>query len=88
MCIRDRIYTALNTLSLHDALPISLVQKAVKELAAAMPEMEVLGADANQQVSRTNLNRVDRLYHSQVLYYEQMLHSRVMNRTIRKKYDL
>ena len=26
-----------------------LVQKAVKELAAAMPEMEVLGADANQQ---------------------------------------
>ena len=27
----------------------SLVQKAVKELAAAMPEMEVLGADANQQ---------------------------------------
>ena len=27
-----------------------LVQKAVKELAAAMPEMEVLGADANQQM--------------------------------------
>ena len=27
----------------------SLVQKAVKELAAAMPEMEVLGADFNQQ---------------------------------------
>ena len=26
-----------------------LVQKTVKELAAAMPEMEVLGADANQQ---------------------------------------
>ena len=26
-----------------------LVQKAVKELAAAMPEMEVLGSDANQQ---------------------------------------
>ena len=26
-----------------------LVQKAVKELAAAIPEMEVLGADANQQ---------------------------------------
>ncbi|RHC44506.1 DUF4316 domain-containing protein, partial [Enterocloster bolteae] len=26
-----------------------LVQKAVKELAAVMPEMEVLGADANQQ---------------------------------------
>ena len=26
-----------------------LVQKAVQELAAAMPEMEVLGADANQQ---------------------------------------
>ena len=26
-----------------------LVQKAVKELAAAMPEMEVLGVDANQQ---------------------------------------
>ena len=26
-----------------------LVQKAVKELAATMPEMEVLGADANQQ---------------------------------------
>ena len=26
-----------------------LVQKAVKELAAAMPEMKVLGADANQQ---------------------------------------
>ena len=26
-----------------------LVQKAVKELATAMPEMEVLGADANQQ---------------------------------------
>ena len=26
-----------------------LVQKAVKELAAAMPEMEALGADANQQ---------------------------------------
>ena len=26
-----------------------LVQEAVKELAAAMPEMEVLGADANQQ---------------------------------------
>ena len=26
-----------------------LVQKAVKELAVAMPEMEVLGADANQQ---------------------------------------
>ena len=26
-----------------------LVQKAVKELAAAMPEMEVLGADANRQ---------------------------------------
>ena len=26
-----------------------LVQKAVTELAAAMPEMEVLGADANQQ---------------------------------------
>ena len=26
-----------------------LVQKAVKELAAAMPEMEVLGTDANQQ---------------------------------------
>ena len=26
-----------------------LVQKAVKELAAAMPEMEVLGADTNQQ---------------------------------------
>lgn len=26
-----------------------LAQKAVKELAAAMPEMEVLGADANQQ---------------------------------------
>lgn len=26
-----------------------LVQKAIKELAAAMPEMEVLGADANQQ---------------------------------------
>ena len=26
-----------------------LVQKAVKELAAAMPEMEVVGADANQQ---------------------------------------
>ena len=26
-----------------------LVQKAVKDLAAAMPEMEVLGADANQQ---------------------------------------
>ena len=26
-----------------------LVQKAVKELAASMPEMEVLGADANQQ---------------------------------------
>ena len=26
-----------------------LVQKAVKELAAAMPEMEVMGADANQQ---------------------------------------
>ena len=26
-----------------------LVQKAVKELAAAMPEMEVLGADSNQQ---------------------------------------
>ena len=26
-----------------------LVQKAVKELAAAMPEMEVLGADVNQQ---------------------------------------
>ena len=26
-----------------------LVQKAAKELAAAMPEMEVLGADANQQ---------------------------------------
>ena len=26
-----------------------LVQKVVKELAAAMPEMEVLGADANQQ---------------------------------------
>ena len=26
-----------------------LVQKAVKELVAAMPEMEVLGADANQQ---------------------------------------
>jgi len=26
-----------------------LVQKAVKKLAAAMPEMEVLGADANQQ---------------------------------------
>ena len=40
------------------ALPI--LQKAVKELAAAMPEMEVLGADANQQEALFLINDTTR----------------------------
>ena len=39
-----------------------LVQKAVKELAAAMPEMEVLGADANQQEALFLINDTTYLY--------------------------
>ena len=45
MCIRDR--DTIQAIDYYRDNP--LVQKAVKELAAAMPEMEVLGADANQQ---------------------------------------
>ena len=41
------MYTSLFYIDYYRDNP--LVQKAVKELAAAMPEMEVLGADANQQ---------------------------------------
>ena len=39
-----------------------LVQKAVKELAAAMPEMEVLGADANQQEALFLINNTTYLH--------------------------
>lgn len=39
-----------------------LVQKAVKELAAAMPEMEVLGADANQQEALLLIDDATYLY--------------------------
>lgn len=42
-----------------------LVQKAVKELAAAMPEMEVLGADANQQEALFLIDNATYLHISQ-----------------------
>ena len=53
MCIRDSLDT-IQAIDYYRDNP--LVQKAVKELAAAMPEMEVLGADANP-VSYTHLYR-------------------------------